>query len=279
MTQTASAWGRVDGALNFFVNYYTSLADFRAVLDRLSTFDDAINTAHDQQRDKLIVMSEGTSADGIAVGGLDVALPDGRTIITGTTLALRPGEAALVAGPSGSGKSTLFRALSGLWPFGQGQITVPAGAKIMLLPQKPYLPIGTLRTAVSYPAGPEAFGDDVIRQALIAARMGEFADRLDAEDNWSQRLSGGEQQRLAIARAILAQPDWLFLDEATAALDEANEHAIYSALASELPKTTIVSIGHRSTLSAFHDRRIEMHPNGNGGFVPTPVAGTKGAGE
>ncbi len=279
MTQTASAWGRVDGALNFFVNYYTSLADFRAVLDRLSTFDDAINAAHDQQRDKQIAMSEGTTPDGIAVGALDVALPDGRVIITGTTLALRPGEAVLVAGPSGSGKSTLFRALSGLWPFGHGQVTVPAGAKIMLLPQKPYLPIGTLRTAVSYPAGPDTYGDDVIRQALIAARLAEFADRLDAEDNWSQRLSGGEQQRLAIARAILAQPDWLFLDEATAALDEANEHAIYGALASELPRTTIVSIGHRSTLAAFHDRRIEMHPDGNGGFVPTPVGGEKGAGE
>ena len=272
MTQTASAWGRVDGALNFFVNYYTSLADFKAVLDRLSTFDEAIAHAHELEARKQIAMSGGTAAEGITVGNLDVGLPNGRNIITGASLSIKTGESVLVAGPSGSGKSTLFRALSGLWPFGRGQVSVPAGAKVMLLPQKPYLPIGTLRTAVSYPSGPETFSDERLKQALTAARMAEFADLLDEESNWSQRLSGGEQQRLAIARAILAKPDWLFLDEATAALDEANELAIYQALASELPDTTIVSIGHRSTLAAFHKQRVEMQPNPDGGYVPRTLA-------
>ena len=272
MTQTASAWGRVDGALNFFVNSYTSLADFKAVLDRLSTFDEAIAHAHELEARKQIAMSGGTAAEGITVGNLDVGLPNGRNIITGASLSIKTGESVLVAGPSGSGKSTLFRALSGLWPFGRGQVSVPAGAKVMLLPQKPYLPIGTLRTAVSYPSGPETFSDERLKQALTAARMAEFADLLDEESNWSQRLSGGEQQRLAIARAILAKPDWLFLDEATAALDEANELAIYQALASELPDTTIVSIGHRSTLAAFHKQRVEMQPNPDGGYVPRTLA-------
>jgi putative ATP-binding cassette transporter len=128
-----------------------------------------------------------------------------------------------------------------------------------------------LRTAVSYPAGPETYDDETLRKALTAARMSEFADRLNMDDNWSQRLSGGEQQRLAIARAILAKPDWLFLDEATAALDEANEAAIYQALREHLPRTTIVSIGHRSTLNAFHQRRIEMRPTGDGAFAPVSI--------
>ena len=187
---------------------------------------------------------------------------------------LHPGEATLVTGPSGSGKSTLFRALAGIWPFGAGRITVPAGAKVMLLPQKPYIPIGSLRNAVTYPADPSGFDDLNLRAVLDAARLGAFVERLDEEDNWSQRLSGGEQQRLAIARALLARPDWLFLDEATSALDEASEAALYHALAESLPDTTLVSIGHRSTLSAFHQRRIEMQPHGDGVFTPAEMAKT-----
>ena len=273
MSQTAGAFGRVEGALGFFVSYYTSLADFKAVLDRLSTFDDAIERARELDRSKGIEATPALNGD-IGVNQLDLGLPDGRTIVAGAQIVLHPGEATLVTGPSGSGKSTLFRALAGIWPFGAGRITVPAGAKVMLLPQKPYIPIGSLRNAVTYPADPSGFDDLNLRAVLDAARLGAFVERLDEEDNWSQRLSGGEQQRLAIARALLARPDWLFLDEATSALDEASEAALYHALAESLPDTTLVSIGHRSTLSAFHQRRIEMQPHGDGVFTPAEMAKT-----
>jgi len=178
----------------------------------------------------------------------------------------------VLTGPSGSGKSTFFRAISGIWPYADGAITLPAEAKILLLPQRPYIPIGTLRAAVTYPANPDRYGDVAIRDALGGAQLGDLTGELDVEDNWPQRLSGGEQQRLAIARAILAKPDWLFLDEATSAMDEAMEAEIYEILAAKLPGTTIVSIGHRASLAQFHKRHIEMRPSGGGIFTPTEVA-------
>ena len=273
MSQTAGAFGRVEGALNFFVTYYTSLADFKAVLDRLSTFDDAIARAHELEQMKAIAQPGSPDAN-IGVGEVSLGLPDGRTIVNGATFVLRPGEATLVVGPSGSGKSTLFRAISGIWPFGSGSISVPAGASVMLLPQKPYIPIGSLRNAVTYPSDASTYDEAHVRAALEAARLGPFVDRLDEEDNWAQRLSGGEQQRLAIARALLARPDWLFLDEATSALDEVSEAALYQALAQKMPGTTLVSIGHRSTLNAFHARRIEMQPAADGVFTPSEAAKT-----
>ena len=170
-------------------------------------------------------------------------------------------------GPSGAGKSTLFRAIAGIWPYGRGSISVPAGARVMVVPQKPYLPIGELRAAVAYPADPSHFSDAAIRVALTAAQLPDCVDRLDEEDNWGQRMSGGEQQRVAIARALLAKPDWLFLDEATSALDEQCEVGDLSALAEHLPQTTIISIGHRSTLAEFHKRRVELHPGAEGAFI------------
>ena len=267
MSQTAGAFGRVEGALNFFVTYYTSLADFKAVLDRLSSFDDAIDRSHEMEKNKAITTPT-SSAPQIGVNGLDLSLPDGRIIVTKAQLTFNARESVLVAGPSGSGKSTLFRAVSGIWPFGSGAISVPQGARVMLLPQKPYIPIGSLRNAVTYPNDPSGVSEDAIRKALEVARMGAFTSKLDDEDNWSQRLSGGEQQRLAIARALLEKPDWLFLDEATSALDEESEAALYEGLAEHLPTTTIVSIGHRSTLNAYHQRRIEMKKGADGVFTP-----------
>jgi putative ATP-binding cassette transporter len=197
-----------------------------------------------------------------------LGLPDGRRIVEDASLTFRAGEPTLVAGPSGSGKSTMFRGISGIWPFGDGHISVPADARIMLLPQKPYIPIGTLRNAVTYPAAPGTYSDEEVTEALNAVELPLLAHQLDQEDIWAQRLSGGEQQRLAIARALLAKPDWLFLDEATAAVDEALEAVLYQQLAHRLPRTTIVSIGHRSTLSAFHERRVEMQVGRDGTFVP-----------
>ena len=271
LTQTAQAFGRVNDALTFFVTYYTTLADFKAVLDRLTTFDEAIESArvlgtvppHIEP-----IPSHGTA---IELADLTLGLPDGRVIVADTDVVFGAHQPALIVGPSGSGKSTLLRAISGIWPYGRGRVSVPAGARVMLVPQKPYLPIGSLRAAVAYPAESDAYTDVVLRQALVAALLPDYADRLDEEDNWGQRLSGGEQQRLAIARALLTKPDWLFLDEATAALDEASEAALYHALAEQMPQTTIVSIGHRSTLAAFHKHRIEMQPGEEGIFTAAEV--------
>ncbi|MDB5650878.1 MAG: transporter, partial [Hyphomicrobiales bacterium] len=268
MTQTAGAFGRVEGALTFFINYYSSLADFKAVLDRLTSFDSAIETARTLDAEPPRIESFSHARDTIAIGRLDVRLPDGRQVIETDGVIFAAGEGVLLTGPSGSGKSTLFRVISGVWPFGEGEVRTPEGKTLLLLPQKPYLPQGTLRNAVTYPAVTGEFLDEDIRSALIAARLPALAKRIDEEGVWSQRLSGGEQQRLAIARALLAKPDRLFQDEATAALDEDLEAAIYHALADLLPDTTIVSIGHRSTLIAFHQRRIHMTKQTDGTFSP-----------
>jgi putative ATP-binding cassette transporter len=264
MTQTARAFFTVEGSLNFFINYYNFLADYKAVLDRLMSFDEAADRA------EAIGGPPTTQVPGTSNLTVNVALllPDGRRIVEAKDLVFEKGESVLLTGPSGSGKSTLFRAIAGIWPYCEGAVEVPAGAQVMLLPQRPYIPIGTLAAAVAYPSEADAFPSAELKAALDAARLSPFKDRLEEENNWGQRLSGGEQQRVAIARAILAKPDWLFLDEATSALDERLEEQIYEMLARHLPHTTIVSISHRSTLEAFHTRHIAMEPAGDGLFSP-----------
>jgi putative ATP-binding cassette transporter len=271
MTQTARAFSSVDSALTFFITYYVSLADFKSVLDRLTSFEQAIEDA----KTPGFVPKESADTQAarkhLDVEALNVRLPDGREIVEGASLRLEAREPVVLTGPSGSGKSTLFRAISGIWPYASGAITLPRDAEILLLPQRPYIPIGTLRAAVTYPASPESYPDGEIRDALRDAKLGGFAGELDAEDNWQQRLSGGEQQRLAIARAILAKPEWLFLDEATSAMDEAMEAEVYEMLAENLPRATIVSIGHRASVAQFHKRHLEMQPSGTGIFAPAEV--------
>jgi putative ATP-binding cassette transporter len=268
LTQTAQAFGRVESALNFFVTYYSSLATFKAVVNRLTSFASAIERAEGMATTGPTRLPARGGSPSVALEGLGIALPDGRRIVETEGLSYAAGESALLAGPSGSGKSTLFRAISGIWPFGEGRIHIPDGAVVMVIPQKPYIPMGTLRAAVSYPAALDAYADDDIRRALVDARMGFLADQLDREEIWSQRLSGGEQQRLAIARALLKQPDWLFMDESTSALDEKLEAELYQMLTQRLPKTTVVSIGHRSTLAAFHARQLHMTEGAGGQFTP-----------
>lgn len=252
--QTAQAFGQVQSALSFFIDNYTNVAELRAVMDRLKGLQIAIE---DKPPENITVGAEAGRTD-VGTSGLDLALPTGQTLLKDLDLTLPKGAWTLISGSSGSGKSTLFRALAGIWPFGHGRVLIPAGARVLFLPQKPYIPIATLRDAVKYPDEYSTANDAEVVQALEAARLGHLAGRLDEEAHWSNILSGGEQQRLAIARALVFKPDWLFLDEATASLDEANEAAVYSVLKERLPQATVVSIGHRPSLRQWHETRLEL---------------------
>jgi vitamin B12/bleomycin/antimicrobial peptide transport system ATP-binding/permease protein len=255
-SQSADAFANVNGAMNFFVDRYIGLADFRATIERLTSFEDAFDRARaaDQKRPRLTAGP--SQAPTLSLKDVEVALPDGRKLARIADLVLVPQESTMLVGPSGVGKSTLFRAIAGLWPHGSGEIRQPAYAKLMLLPQRPYIPIGPLRDALAYPAPSANFSDEKLRETLTKVGLPALADRLDDNENWQMRLSGGEQQRLAVARALLAEPDWLFLDESTAALDEKSEADLYRAIIETLPRTTIVSIGHQATIHQFHKRRI-----------------------
>jgi vitamin B12/bleomycin/antimicrobial peptide transport system ATP-binding/permease protein len=261
LMQTASAFGQVQGALSFFVQAYAQLADWKAVVDRLLDFEAAVEAAALAEKSAPLVQSASSDAT-LRLGHVEVALPDGRVLIKDAGAMIAPGARILLTGESGSGKSTLFRVLSGIWPFGRGEVQMPAAARPLFLPQKPYMPVGTLRQALLYPH--DGGADDArLRETLASVRLPDLAARLDETANWSGVLSPGEQQRLAVARALLAKPDFLFLDEATAAMDDANEAHVYELLDRSLPDTAIVSIGHRPSLRAFHtqfwnvaDRRL-----------------------
>jgi putative ATP-binding cassette transporter len=256
MTQTAGAFAQVQGSLSWFVDSFTSLADWKAVVDRLTTFADTMAaTKLAQQRERGFDVAE-VDDPSLALENIEVALPDGRVLLEDVDLVVEPGQKLVIQGPSGSGKTTLFRVLAGLWPFGKGSIRLPAGAKALFLPQKPYIPIGTLAEALCYPDKPEAHGATEIGEALALCQLSHLADRLDESANWSMMLSPGEQQRLSFARALLVRPDWLFLDEASSALDEATESRMYELLAERLPGATVVSIAHKPSVLRFHDRRL-----------------------
>ncbi|MBS0517874.1 MAG: ABC transporter ATP-binding protein/permease [Proteobacteria bacterium] len=268
MTQTASAFGQVQSALSFFIDNYTSLAELRAVMDRLK----GLQVASDEKPATAIEIEPRPGLTDVAVDDLTLSLPTGQALLKHVTLPFRKGHSVLVQGASGSGKSTLFRALAGIWPFGSGHVRVPEGARVLFLPQKPYIPIGSLRDAVKYPDEQSAASDDEIAEALRAVQLGHLTDRLDEVTHWNNVLSGGEQQRLAAARAIIYRPDWLFMDEATASLDEAAEATVYEALRKRLPGTTMISIGHRPTLRKWHDTLLELkrEPGKVGTLVELP---------
>jgi len=196
------------------------------------------------------------SRDAVALQDLELDLPQGKPLLASVTVELKPGEDVLITGPSGAGKSTLFRALAGIWPYWKGRLRLPKGARRLFLPQKPYIPLGSLKHAVSYPEDASRFSDDEVRDALQAVGLPQLAGGLERSENWAQVLSGGEQQRLAFARALLAKPDWLFLDEATASLPDEAQDALYRVVKERLPHTTLVSIGHRASLGAHHDRQL-----------------------
>ena len=255
MTRTIDAIGQVQGSLSWFIGSYRLIAEWKASVDRLVSFDQAIAEAEATSSGIDVASAETANVD---IKALDLRLPDGRSLASAIEAKIAPGERVLVSGPSGSGKSTLFRAIAGIWPYGAGQIVLPRLKRLMFLPQRPYVPIGSLRNAVTFPAQPGAFSDPEIIEALKACRLDDQARRLDEEDHWDRRLSPGEQQRLAIARALLQKPDWLFLDEATAAVDPELEAELYRLILERLPKTTLVSIAHRTSLEAYHSRRLRF---------------------
>ncbi len=275
LMQTASAFGRVQGAMSWFVGAYTTLADWKATVDRLTGFQAAVAAVR-AAPDGIVRQPASTPA--IRLDGVAVGLPDGRSLLAPVSLSLEPGCSLLVAGPSGAGKSTLFRVLSGLWPFGEGRVVLPAGARLLFLPQRPYLPPGSLRDAVAYPSRGTVVDDAAVRRVLIETGLARLAYRLDEVQDWAQVLSPGEQQRIAVARALLQAPDWLFLDEATSALDPQAEADLYRLIRERLPGATLVSIAHREALAAFHDARLEIRreDDGPGRVVPGETAATGG---
>lgn len=266
LMQIASAFGRVQDSLSWFVDNYSSLAAWRATTDRLTSFEESFKAlAHTQQAQAAInSVAIDTSTGALDTQDLTLALPTGSVLLAGLSLHAEAGDTVLIKGPSGSGKSTLFRALAGIWPFSRGRSALPANS--MFIPQRPYFPNGSLRDALAYPQPAGSYSDEALRQALHDALLPQLSDRLDDEDAWSQKLSGGEQQRLAIARVLLKKPSWVFADEATSALDEAAEKTLYERLVAQVRQAggALVSIAHRPAVAAFHDKQwtLEKLPEG-----------------
>ncbi|WP_096698407.1 ABC transporter ATP-binding protein/permease [Polaromonas sp. AER18D-145] len=260
LMQISSAFGRVQDSLSWFVDNYSSLAAWRATTDRLTSFEESFTALAQARQAQTAMNSVATSesATSLDTQDLTLALPTGAVLLEGVSLHAEAGENVLIKGPSGSGKSTLFRALAGIWPFSRGRTVLPANT--MFIPQRPYFPNGSLRDALAYPQPAASYSDAQLRQALEDALLPKLTQRLDDEDAWSQKLSGGEQQRLAIARVLLKKPAWLFADEATSALDEDAEKILYERLLAQTRQAggAIVSIAHRPTVAAFHGKRWEL---------------------
>ena len=266
--QISQAFATVLTTFKFFKQIYEQLAQWKAVINRLCGFLDSREEAAEITRQSKIEIEE-RDIDEIQVPQMDIFLPTGQLQVTAKDMVFKKGEKVLIKGKTGAGKTTLFRVISGIWPFGRGKVVVPKGKKVIILPQRPYIPIGTLAEVISYPEPPEKYSREEMEQVLRDVDLTQFVDRLDEEAHWYRVLSGGEQQRVGIARAMLYKPDYLFFDEATASMDEPSEEVLYKMLLERMKDTTIISIGHRSSLEKFHERLVvaEPQPSGNFKFV------------
>jgi vitamin B12/bleomycin/antimicrobial peptide transport system ATP-binding/permease protein len=269
LMQISSAFGRVQDALSWFVDNYDSLAAWKATTDRLTSFEESLsksNKALAGENAAQVAIENVAIGTALSAQQLQLALPGGAQLVNNLQLSAQTGDAVLISGPSGSGKSTLLRAFAGIWPFGKGKVNTPTDA--MFIPQRPYFPNGRLRDALAYPQDPSTYNDAQLCAALDEALLPQLKPRLDDEDAWGQKLSGGEQQRLALARVFLKKPQWVFADEATSALDEAAEKTIYERLLAHVKAAggALVSIAHRPAVAAFHTRRwaFEALPAGEG---------------
>jgi vitamin B12/bleomycin/antimicrobial peptide transport system ATP-binding/permease protein len=272
LMQTTQAFQQVQDALSFFVQSYKEIAAWCAVVERLAGFERALDRVHLQAASGFRRV-EGRATH-LTMAGVDLYRPDGQPLIANVNFSLRRGDTVLLGGASGSGKSTLIRAIAGIWPFGRGEIRAARDARMLFLPQRPYLPIGVLRDVVSYPMPAHGVADGILREALEVVGLPELAGRLEEAAHWALQLSPGEQQRIAFARALVQKPEWLFLDEATSAVDEATEARLYRLVRERLVGTTVFSIGHRATLGHFHARRLMVQPAGNSpaSIVELPAA-------
>jgi putative ATP-binding cassette transporter len=263
LMQIYSSFGTVSDSFSWFINSYSTLVEWRATVNRLREFKRVMRSTHIREASSPATVHGGINlhygtTHTLNTTALKLSLPNGVALAKVADVIVKPGSRWLVQGPSGSGKSTLMRALAGLWPFGDGTIDAPVDAKLMFIPQQSYLPIGTLKAALSYPSLPETFFDDACRDVLRACNLEPYATRLEESGHWAKMMSPGEHQRLAAARVLLQKPDFVFLDEATSALDESNESLIYNALIKSLPNAAIVSVAHRESVAAFHENRIEI---------------------
>lgn len=261
--QTLTAFDKVQTALSFFVESYATIAQWQSVVNRLVNFTNNMEKVEQIQGETQI---KPVQDNNFQVKSLDVTLPTGRVLLNNLNFNIAPGETILITGDSGCGKSTLLRAISGIWPFGEGEVQIPDGHQCFFLPQRPYLPLGSLRDALLYPQENSLVSQQEIKNVMEKCELIHFFDRVNEVDDWSRILSLGEQQRVAFARVLLAKPDIVFLDESTSALDEKTEAVMYKLLKENLPNAAILSIGHRSTLHQYHKQQLHLSGDGNWQF-------------